>query len=63
MNELQDEMKNQIMNELRQEIEEKFENIKKCLEEKFEFPEIYDKMEDSPEINGYSRPRLGFEST
>jgi len=31
-------MKNQIMNELRQEIEEKFENIKKCLEEKFEFP-------------------------
>ena len=56
-------MKNQIMNELRQEIEEKFENIKKCLEENFEFPEIYDKMEDSPEINGYSRPRLGFEST
>jgi hypothetical protein len=59
MNELKDEMKNQIMNELRQEIEEKFENIKKDLDDKFEFPLIDDKMEDSPEgkmdIRGHSQ--------
>jgi hypothetical protein len=43
----------------RQEIEEKNENLKKDLDEKFEFSLIDDKMEDSPEdkmdIHGHSQ--------